>query len=65
MKKILSIILKPFRFFKFHHYVTLLALALLGVFNFQTTFNPTIQKIRQEKDMHESVGKWWEEERAQ
>ena len=65
MKKILSIILKPFRFFKFHHYVTLLALALLGVFNFQTTFNPTIQKIRQEKDIHESFDKWWEEERAQ
>jgi len=65
MKKILSIILKPFRFFKFHHYVTLLALALLGVFNFQTSFNPTIQKIRQEKDIHTSFDKWWEEERAQ
>ena len=65
MKKILSIILKPFRFFKFHHYVTLLAIAVLGVFNFQTTLNPTIQQIRQEKDIHESFDKWWEEERAQ
>ncbi|MDY6331794.1 MAG: hypothetical protein SPL52_09845 [Fibrobacter sp.] len=65
MKKILSILLKPFRFFKFHHYVTLLAIAVLGVFNFQTTLNPTIQQIRQEKDIHESFDKWWEEERAQ
>lgn len=65
MKKILSILLKPFRFFKFHHYVTLLAIAVLGVFNFQTSFNPTIQKIRQEKDIHTSFDKWWEEERAQ
>ena len=65
MKKILSIILNPFRFFKFHHYVTLLALAVLGIFNFQTTFNPTIQKIRQEKDIHQSFDKWWDEERAQ
>lgn len=65
MKKILSILLKPFRFFKFHHYVTLLAITVLGVFNFQTTLNPTIQQIRQEKDIHESFDKWWEEERAQ
>lgn len=65
MKKILSILLKPFRFFKFHHYVTLIAIAALGVFNFQTTLNPTIQQIRQEKDIHESFDKWWEEERAQ
>ena len=65
MKKILSIILKPFRFFKFHHYVTLLAIAILGIFNFQTTFNPTIQKIRQEKDIHQSFDKWWNDERAQ
>ena len=65
MKKILSILLKPFRFFKFHHYVTLLAIAALGVFNVQTSFDPIIQKFRQEKEIHQSFDKWWDEERAQ
>ena len=65
MKKILSIVLTPFKVFKFHHYVTLLALVAIGVFNFETTLNPTIQQIRQEKDIHESCDKWWNEERAQ
>ena len=65
MKKILSLILKPFRFFKFHHYVTFLAFIAIGVFNFETSLNPTIQQIRQEKDIHKSFDKWWDEERAQ
>ena len=65
MKKILSILLKPFRFFKFHHYVTLLAFIAIGVFNFETTLNPTIQEMRQKKDIQESFDKWWNEERAQ
>ena len=65
MKKILSILLKPFRFFSFHHYLTLLAIIAIGVFNFHTTLNPTIQKIRQEKDIHQSFDKWWNEERSQ
>jgi len=65
MKKVLSIIIKPFRFFKFHHYLTLLAFVAIGILNLQTTFNPTIQKIRQEKDIRESFESWWNEERAQ
>jgi hypothetical protein len=65
MKKILSLILTPFKVFKFHHYVTLVALVAIGVFNFETTLNPTIQQIRQEKDIHESFDKWWNEERAE
>lgn len=65
MKKILSIILTPFRVFKFHHYLTLIALVAIGVFNFNTTLNPTIQQLRQEKDLHQSFDKWWNEERAE
>ena len=65
MKKILSIILKPFKVFKIHHYLTLLAIIAIGVFNFNTTLNPTIQQLRQEKDIHQSFEKWWNEERAQ
>ncbi len=65
MKKILSLILTPFKVFKFHHYVTLAALVAIGIFNFETTLNPTIQQIRQEKDIHESFDKWWNEERSQ
>jgi len=65
MKKILSIILTLFRVFKFHHYLTLIALVAIGVFNFETTFDPTIQQLRQEKDIHQSFNKWWNEERAQ
>ncbi|MBR2094196.1 MAG: hypothetical protein IJ908_01040 [Fibrobacter sp.] len=65
MKKILSILLAPFRVFKFHHYLTLIALVAIGVFNFNTTLNPTIQQLRQEKDLHQSFDKWWNEERAE
>ncbi len=65
MKKILSILLAPFRVFKFHHYLTLIALVAIGVFNFNTTLNPTIQQLRQEKDIHQSFDKWWNEERAE
>lgn len=65
MKKILSILLVPFRVFKFHHYLTLIALVAIGVFNFNTTLNPTIQQLRQEKDIHQSFDKWWNEERAE
>lgn len=65
MKKILSIILTPFKVFKFHHYLTLLALVAIGIFNFETTLDPTIQQLRQEKDIHTSFEKWWHEERAQ
>ena len=65
MKKILSIILTPFKVFKIHHYLTLLAIVAIGVFNFNTTLNPTIQQLRQEKDIHQSFDKWWNEERAQ
>ena len=65
MKKILSILLKPFKVFKVHHYLTLIALVAIGIFNFETTLNPTIQQLRQEKDIYESFDKWWNEERAQ
>ena len=65
MKKILSLLLKPFRFFKFHHYVTLLAFVVLGIFNVQTSLDPSIQQKRQEKDIQQSFDKWWNEERAQ
>lgn len=65
MKKILSILLAPFKVFKFHHYLTLIALVAIGVFNFNTTLNPTIQQLRQEKDLHQSFEKWWSEERAE
>ena len=65
MKKILSILLTPFKVFKFHHYLTLIALVAIGVFNFNTTLNPTIQQLRQEKDLHLSFEKWWSEERAE
>jgi len=61
----LSILLVPFRVFKFHHYLTLIALVAIGVFNFNTTLNPTIQQLRQEKDLHQSFDKWWNEERAE
>lgn len=65
MKKILSIILIPFKFFKFHHYLTLLALVAIGVFNFETTLNPTIQHLREDRQILMSFEKWWAEERAQ
>ncbi|SHK89016.1 hypothetical protein [Fibrobacter sp. UWB12] len=65
MKKILSLILKPFRFFKIHHYLTFVAIIAIGVFNFETTLDPKIQQLRQEKDIQESFDKWWQEERAQ
>ena len=65
MKKILSIILTPFRVFKIYHYITLIALVAIGIFNFQTTFDPTVQQLRQEKDIHLSFEKWWNEERAE
>ena len=45
--------------------MTLLAIVAIGIFNFETTLNPTIQQIRQEKDIHQSFDKWWAEERAQ
>lgn len=65
MKKILSILFAPFKVFKFHHYLTLIALVAIGVFNFNTTLNPTIQQLRQEKDIIQSFDKWWNEERAE
>ena len=65
MKKILSIILTPFKVFKIHHYITLVAFIAIGIFNFQTTFDPTVQQIRQEKDIIQSFEKWWNEERAE
>lgn len=65
MKKILRLLIKPFRFFKFHHYLALLAILAIGVFNFETTLDPKIQQLRQEKDINESFDKWWNEERAQ
>ena len=65
MKKILSILFAPFKVFKFHHYLTLIALVALGFFNFNTTLNPTIQQLRQEKDIIQSFDKWWNEERAE
>ena len=65
MKKILSILFAPFKVFKFHHYLTLIALVAIGFFNFNTTLNPTIQQLRQEKDIIQSFDKWWNEERAE
>ena len=65
MKKILSLILKPFRFFKVHHYLTFVAILAIGVFNIETTLDPKIQQLKQEKDIQKSFDKWWDEERAQ
>ena len=65
MKKALKILLKPFRFFKVHHYLTLLAIFAIGVFNFETTLDPQIQELRQKKEIYESFEKWWNEERSQ
>jgi hypothetical protein len=65
MKKILSLILKPFRFFKIHHYLTFVAILAIGVFNIDTTLDPKIQQLKQEKDIQKSFDKWWDEERAQ
>ena len=65
MKIKLKTLLKPFRFFKIHHYLTLLVIFGIGIFNFETTLDPQIQEFRQKKEIHESFEKWWNEERAQ